>query len=126
MPGGVSRASLPACLLESGDHPRQGQFAQFDAADLELPQVPAAATGDLAPQARAGRAAVARELGERGEVLFLLELAADVGVLLDQRLAPLLLYYPGCRCHSRFLFAQKLVVITCLCSSRRGTACRTA
>src|SRR5687767_3755022 len=84
------RPLLPACLFHPRDLPRQRQLAEHDAGDLELPQRALGAAGELTAVVRPRRAAVARELGDSGVVLFLLELAPNVREPRDQRLAALL------------------------------------
>src|SRR6188768_3230637 len=94
------QSDLPAGLLQTRDLSSERELAEHDAADLELPQHALAPARKLAAVVAARRAAVARKVRQRGVVLFLLQLAPDVGVLLDQRFTPLLLRYPGFGCHN--------------------------
>src|SRR4051794_35424 len=96
-----SALHLPARLLEPRDLAGQGQLAEHDAGDLELPQEPAAAAGQLAPVVAPGRAGVPRQVTQGGVVLFLLELPPLFGEPDDQFSPTLLLRYPGFGCHSR-------------------------
>src|ERR1043165_6795508 len=58
------RSSLPARLHEAGDHPLRPEFAQRDAAHLELAVVGARATGHFAAIAHADLRGVAPQFGK--------------------------------------------------------------
>src|SRR5688500_5963120 len=94
-----SSFSLPAGLFQARDFAGERELAEHDAGDLELPQRALAPARELAAVVRPRRAAVARQVRQRGVVLVVLELTAHVGKLLHQRRSPLLLCYPGFRCH---------------------------
>src|SRR5687768_2589401 len=94
-----SLSELPAGLFQARDFAGERELAEHDAGDLELPQRALAPARELAAVVRPRRAAVARQVRQRGVVLFLLELTAHVRKLLHQRRSPLLLCYPGFRCH---------------------------
>src|SRR5690348_8166064 len=86
---------LPARLLQPRYVAGKSQLAEHDPAHLELPQHRAGPARELAAVVRARRARVARQLGERGVVLVLLQLPPDFGVTRHQRLATLLFTDPG-------------------------------
>src|SRR5258705_13880991 len=97
--GPTRSEQLPTGFPEAGNLPGQCELAKHDARDFELAEIAAASAGDLAAQARAGWARVARQLGD-GRVIFrFLELAADVGVFFHQTFAALLFCYPCLGCH---------------------------
>ena len=77
------------------DDASQGQLTELDAADLELAVHRLGAPGQGAPIVLASGAGVAGELRQRGVVLFLLELPADLGVLRDEFLTAFLFGSPG-------------------------------
>src|SRR5688572_31077475 len=93
-------SELPAGLFQARDFAGERELAEHDAGDLELPQRALAPPGELAAVVRPRRAAVAREVGQRGVVLLLLELAPHFRELLHEFRTPLLLCYPGFRCHT--------------------------
>src|SRR4051812_32589681 len=73
---------LPAGLLQARDLAREGKLAEHDAGNFEAAEERLRTAGQEAAVVAAGRGGVARQAGERGVVLLLLELAAHLGILL--------------------------------------------
>src|SRR5438132_13621679 len=109
---------LPTGLPQTRYLAGERQLAKHDAADLELAKHCLTAAGELTAVVTARRAAVARQVRQRGIVLLLLQLPSRVGELLHQRFATFLFRYPGFGCH--------LLSVTSFSFLPRGTEIQTA
>src|SRR5690349_16161905 len=78
----ILSAFLPTGFAKPRKFATEGKLTKHDSGDLELPQESARAAGQLATVARARRARIARQFGQSGKVLFLLQLPPNIRVTL--------------------------------------------
>ena len=76
---------LPARLGYARDEPLRRQLAEGKPRNLEPANKGAPAPGDFAAVHDAGRAGIARQLGEAGVILLRFQLSAQGGMLLHRR-----------------------------------------